>query len=59
VIKITDEPSKALTGVSEAAKGYTTTYGIQLFFAVPAQGSNEQIRLLAYKQDLLSVQVIK
>jgi len=59
VIKITDEPSRVLTGVSEASKGYTTTYGIQLFFVVPAQGSNEQIRLLAYHQDLLSVKVIK
>jgi hypothetical protein len=51
--------AKALTGASEAAKGVETTYGIQLFFAVPAQGSNEQIRLLAYHQDLLSVKVIK
>ncbi|MFD5225360.1 glycosyl transferase [Microbacterium sp. NPDC058342] len=54
-----DEQAKALTGVKESAKGYVTAYGMQLFFAVPAQGSNEQIRLLAYHQDLLSVKVIK
>ncbi len=51
--------AKALTGASESAKGVRTTYGLQLFFAVPAQGSSEQIRLLAVHQDLLSVKVIK
>ena len=51
--------AKALTGTTEAAKGVRTTYGLQLFFAVPAQGSSEQIRLLAVHQDLLSVKVIK
>ncbi|MGF2948133.1 glycosyl transferase [Microbacterium alcoholitolerans] len=60
VIRFGDnEEAKALTGAKESAKGVQTTYGIQLFFAVPAQGSNEQIRLLAYDQDLLSVKVIK
>ena len=51
--------AKSLTGASESAKGVRTTYGLQLFFAVPAQGSSEQIRLLAVHQDLLSVKVIK
>ncbi|MFD5214752.1 glycosyl transferase [Microbacterium sp. NPDC058345] len=51
--------AKALTGATEAAKGVVTTYGMQLYFSVPAQGSTEQIRLLAYKQNLLSVKVIK
>lgn len=51
--------AKALTGVAESAKGVTTTYSFQLFFSVPAQGSTEQIRLLAVHQDLLSVEVIK
>lgn len=51
--------AKALTGVSESAKGVTTKYEFQLFFSVPAQGSTEQIRLLAVRQDLLSVEVIK
>lgn len=51
--------AKALTGVSESAKGVETTYEIQLFFSVPAQGSSEQIRLLAVRQDLVSVKVIK
>lgn len=51
--------AKALTGVTESAKGVTTKYEFQLFFSVPAQGSTEQIRLLAIRQDLLSVEVIK
>jgi len=51
--------AKALTGVSESAKGVETTYEFQLFFSVPAQGSSEQIRLLAVRQDLVSVKVIK
>lgn len=60
VIKFgTDAEAKALTGVSESSKGYVTTYGFQLFFAVPPQGTNQQIRLLAYHQDILNVKVIK
>ena len=50
---------EALTGVEEAAKGVVTTYGLQLFFSVPAQGSTEQIRLLAVHQDILNVEVIQ
>jgi hypothetical protein len=60
VIRLADNPqAKALTGVSEAAKGVESTYGFQLFFSVPAQGSSEQIRLLAVRQDMLSAKVIK
>ncbi|WP_298036602.1 glycosyl transferase [uncultured Microbacterium sp.] len=60
VIKFGENPeAKALTGVEESAKGVTTTYGLQMFFAVPAQGSTEQIKLLAVHQDLLNVEVIK
>lgn len=51
--------AKTLTGVEEASKGVVTTYGLQLFFSVPTQGSTEQIRLLAVHQDLLDVEVIK
>lgn len=51
--------AKTLTGVEEASQGVTTTYGLQLFFSVPTQGSTEQIRLLAVHQDLLNVEVIK
>lgn len=51
--------ARALTGVSESARGVRTTYGFQLFFAVPAQGSTDKIRLLASHQDLLSVEVIE
>ncbi|MFT4258668.1 glycosyl transferase [Microbacterium sp.] len=60
VIRFGDNPeAKALTGVSESAKGVTTTYEFQLFFAVPAQGSTEQIHLLGARQSILSVEVIK
>jgi len=51
--------AKTLTGVEESAKGVVTTYGLQLFFSVPSQGSTEQIRLLAVHQDILDVEVIK
>lgn len=60
VIRFGDnEEAKTLTGASESAKGARSTYTLQLFFAVPAQGSSEQIRLLAVHQDLLSVKVIE
>ncbi|MBC6494567.1 glycosyl transferase [Microbacterium sp. CFBP9023] len=61
VIRLEDAnpQAKALTGVTESAKGFTTKYEFQLFFSVPAQGSTEQIRLMAVRQDLLSVEVIK
>ena len=60
VIRFTENAqAKALTGVTESAKGVTTKYEFQLFFSVPAQGSTEQIKLLAVHQDLLSVEVIK
>lgn len=51
--------AKALTGATESAKGVETTYEFQLFFAVPTQGSTEQIKLLGVRQDLLSVKVIQ
>ncbi|MGF3055443.1 glycosyl transferase [Microbacterium sp. YY-01] len=54
-----NEPAKLLTGVDESAEGFQTSYSIQLFFAVPAQGSNGQIQLLAVSQDLLSVKEIE
>ncbi|WP_149085230.1 MULTISPECIES: glycosyl transferase [Microbacterium] len=60
VIRFGDnKEAKALTGANESAKGAETTYEFQLFFAVPSQGSSEQIRLLASRQDLVSVKVIK
>ncbi|MGL3150542.1 glycosyl transferase [Microbacterium sp. A82] len=51
--------AKTLTGVEEASKGVVTTYGLQLFFSVPSQGSTAQVRLLAVDQDILNVEVIK
>lgn len=60
VIRFENNPeAKALTGVTESAKGITTKYEFQLFFAVPAQGSTEQVHMLAARQNLLSVEVIK
>ena len=60
VIRFGDNPeAKTLTGVEEASKGVVTTYGLQLFLSVPAQGSTEQVRLLAVHQDILDVEVIK
>lgn len=51
-------PAKVLTGVESSAKGFVTTYGMQLFFSVPARGTSAQIQLLAVSQELLSVEVI-
>ncbi|MFT4230842.1 MAG: glycosyl transferase [Microbacterium sp.] len=60
VIKLTDNPTvKALTGVTQSATGFTTTFSDQLFFYVPGQGSTEKIRLLGYGSNLLSASVIK
>ncbi len=60
VIRFGENPeAKALTGAEEASKGVETSYGLQLFFSVPAQGSTAQIRLLAVHQDILNVKVIK
>lgn len=52
-------PEKALTGLDESATGFEDHYGMQLFFAVPPQGSNGQIQLLAVSQELLMVKEIK
>jgi hypothetical protein len=59
VIRLNDEVSIALTGVTESIKGVETKYSIQLFFAVPSTASTEPIRLLAAHQKLISVEVIK
>lgn len=60
VIKLDKNPSaKALTGVDQSATGFVSVYGVQLFFAVPAQGSEDKITLLAASQQLQSVTEIK
>lgn len=59
VIRIGENPVlTTLTGVTEAATGFKTTYGNQLFFYVPAQGSTEQIRLLGYSSSILKSEVL-
>ncbi len=58
VIKLDNNPAvKALTGVDQSATGFTTTYTDQIFFYVPSQGSDEQIRLLGYRSSLLEAKV--
>lgn len=51
--------AKALTDTESSTKGYVTTYAMQLFFSVPAQGSAEPVALLAASQQLLSVEAIQ
>jgi len=61
VIKVSDEENpvvKTLTGVSQSSTGFTTTYADQLFFYVPAQGSNERIQFLGYGSNILSAKVV-
>nr|WP_154922157.1 glycosyl transferase [Microbacterium testaceum] len=58
VIKLDNNPAvKALTGVEQSATGFTTTYSDQVFFYVPGQGSDDQIRLLGYRSSLLEAKV--
>ena len=47
-------PSKALSGISETAKGIQSTYNEQLLFHVPSANSPDQIVLLGYAQGLIS-----
>ena len=55
----TDNPTvKTLTGVDQSATGFSTTFGDQLFFYVPGQGSNEKIKLLGYGSNILDAKVI-
>ena len=56
---VVNAPAKALTGVDESKTGFVSVYGMQLFFAVPAQGSEAKITLLAASQQLQSVTEIK
>ncbi|MFC4139251.1 MULTISPECIES: glycosyl transferase [unclassified Microbacterium] len=59
VIKFDGNPeAEALTGAKESKNGVRTTYGMQLFFAVPAQGASAQIQLLAFHQNILKVEII-
>ncbi|MFH8250068.1 glycosyl transferase [Microbacterium sp. B2969] len=60
VIKVGENQTvKTLAGVDQSATGFTTTWGDQLFFYVPSQGSTEKIRLLGYASDILDAKVIK
>ncbi|GAA4764405.1 glycosyl transferase [Microbacterium gilvum] len=59
VIRFEDDPAiSLLTGETESATGVTTTYTDQLFFFVPAQGSDERIRLLGYTTSILSAELL-
>lgn len=59
VIKLPDNNVKVqtLTGVTQSATGFTTTYADQLYFFVPAQSSNGRIQLLAYSSSFLDAKV--
>ncbi|RLK49309.1 glycosyl transferase [Microbacterium telephonicum] len=58
VIKVDNNPVvKTLTGQTQSASGFTTTYVDQLFFFVPAQSSNQRIQNLGYSSDILEAKV--
>lgn len=60
VIRLPDNPAvRALTGVEQSATGFRTTYSDQLFFYVPPEGTNEPIRLLGYRSNILEAKVIE
>lgn len=50
---------KALSGVSQSSTGFRTRYTDQLYFFVPAQGSNEKIQLLASRSNVLDAKVVE
>jgi hypothetical protein len=50
---------KTLVGVDQSAKGFTTTYTDQLFFYVPLEASDEPIRLLGYRSNILQAKEIQ
>lgn len=50
---------KTLVGVDQSAKGFTTTYTDQLFFYVPLEGTNDPIRLLGYRSNILQAKEIQ
>jgi hypothetical protein len=60
VIRLPENPTvRALTGVEQSATGFTTTYSDQLFFYVPLEGTNEPIRLLGYRSNIIEAKVIE
>lgn len=59
VIKVDDNTVvQNLSGVTQSASGFTTTYANQLFFFVPSQSSKERITLLGYSSDVLDAKVV-
>lgn len=59
VIKLGDNVVvKALSGVTQSKSGFTTRYADQLYFFVPAQGSNEKIQLIASRSNILDAKVV-
>ena len=59
VIKLDGNPTvSTLTGATQSATGFTTTFGDQLFFYVPAKSSSERIQLLGYTSHILDAKVI-
>lgn len=59
VIKLGDNVKvQTLTGVTQSATGFTTSYADQLYFFVPAQSSNGRIQLLAYSSSFLDAKVV-
>lgn len=59
VIKLDANPTvSTLAGATQSATGFTTTFGDQLFFYVPAKASSERIQLLGYTSNILDAKVI-
>ncbi|WP_094770383.1 hypothetical protein [Microbacterium gorillae] len=60
VIKLGDNKRvEALAGTAESAKGFSITFGDQLFFSVPGRDSGEKIRLIGFSSSTISAEVIK
>ncbi len=59
-VKLTDFPrAKVLAGVDKSDKGFETSYGDQLFFYVPGEGSDEKISLIGFASNILNAEALK
>lgn len=63
VIKLDDEENpnlvgQTLSGVTQSATGFTTTYADQLFFYVPAAGATGKIQFLGWGSNILDMKEV-
>lgn len=59
-IRLTDNKAlQTLTGKDKSSKGFTTTWGDQLYFYIPSKQSGEKVRLLGFSTGLISSEEVQ